>query len=53
MAIYLYVPEAERLFLLEVYDKDDADDLGADQRKALAELARAYREESLKKGKKR
>lgn len=41
--IYLYVPETCRVLLLDVYDKNEADDLTADERKLLANLADDYR----------
>ncbi len=42
--VYLYVPEFERLLLLEAYGKDERVDLTAAQRRALAKLASAYRD---------
>lgn len=41
--IYLHVPDAELFFLLDVYSKDEADDLSHQERKLLAELAEQYR----------
>lgn len=43
--IYLLVPEFERIVLLEVYDKNEMDDLDSSQRRELAELAEAYRKQ--------
>ena len=43
--IYLYVEEAAVILLMTVYDKDEADDLNAEQRRAVAELARAFKVE--------
>ena len=43
--VYLYVPDADRVLLLDVYDKDEADDLTPDEKRLLASLAQAYREE--------
>ena len=43
--IYLYVPDADRVLLLDVYDKDEADDLTTDEKRSLAALAQSYREE--------
>ena len=43
--IYLYVREADRVLLLDVYDKNEADDLTPDEKSLLASLAHAYREE--------
>ena len=34
--IYLFVPEAERIYMFDVYDKDEAEDLTPDQRRVLA-----------------
>jgi len=44
--IYLHVPDADRILLLDVYDKDEADDLTSDEKKFLASLAQTYREEA-------
>lgn len=41
--IYLHVPEVTQFFLLDVYSKDEADDLSNDERKLLARLAQEYR----------
>ena len=43
--VYLYVPETDRILLLDVYDKDEADDLTPNEKRLLAALAQAYREE--------
>ena len=43
--IYLYIPEYERVLLLDVYDKDDQDNLSAAEKKILASLALTYRDE--------
>jgi hypothetical protein len=37
--IYIHVPEHRVLFLLDVYDKDEADDLTREERKELQALA--------------
>lgn len=37
--IYLYVPEVRRFYLLDIYGKDEKDDLSANEKKALAKLA--------------
>ena len=47
--IYLYVVEAKRIFLLDVYDKDEADDLTHEEKRALAFQAKAYHEETYNK----
>jgi hypothetical protein len=51
--IYLHIPEAQRFFMLDVYDKDEAEDLSPADRAWLAQLAAEYRAtvlESLSKG---
>lgn len=45
--IYLYVPEVSRFLLLDVYNKDEADDLTQEERKFLAKLAEEYRAEAI------
>jgi hypothetical protein len=37
--IYLYLPEQNWLFLLDLYDKDEKDDLNREEKKSLARLA--------------
>lgn len=37
--IYLYVPEARHFYLLDIYGKDEKDDLSASEKRALARLA--------------
>jgi len=44
--IYLFVPAARRILLLDVYDKDEQDDLSQAEKRQLASLARAYKEEA-------
>ena len=41
--IYLHVPEFERFLLLDVYGKDEQEDLNADERQELRQLANEYR----------
>ena len=43
--IYLHVADAKRILLLDVYDKDETDDLTRDEKRILASLAQSYREE--------
>lgn len=43
--IYQYVPDAARILLLDVYDKDETEDLTPDEKRLLTSLAQAYREE--------
>ena len=45
--IYLYVPEAFRIDLIDVYGKDEKDDLSPHEKKLLARLAAATREEAI------
>ena len=47
--IYLHVPEAKVILFLKVYDKDEADNLTADQRKALTQTAEGLREAALQR----
>jgi hypothetical protein len=42
--IYLYVPEVRQFLLLDLYDKDETDDLSPADRARLAQLAAEYRE---------
>ena len=51
--IYLYVPEVSRFLLLDVYSKDEADDLAPEERKFLAGLAEEYRAEAIAAGTRR
>jgi len=37
--IHLYVPEAKWFFMLDVYGKDEKDDLSSDEKKVLSKLA--------------
>lgn len=47
--IYLLVPEACAIVLADVYDKDDADDLTAQQRKHLTQIAKQTKAELVKR----
>ena len=42
--IYLYVPEAQVILFLKVYDKDETANLSAEQRRVLKGLAETLRE---------
>lgn len=44
--IYLHTPEAQRIDLIAVYGKEEADDLTNDQTRVLCELARQLRDEA-------
>lgn len=41
--ICLYLPESERIVFMDVYDKDEADDLTPEERKEYAAIAQAIR----------
>ena len=41
--IYLHVPEADVIFLMDVYGKDEQEDLTADQKKILKGLAQSFK----------
>ena len=43
--IYLNLPEHSRFILVDVYDKDDQEDLSSAERQILAGLARKLKEE--------
>ena len=51
--IYLHIPEASRFLLLDVYNKNEADDLTKEERVFLAGLAENYRAEALAASSKR
>jgi hypothetical protein len=44
--IYLFVPEAKWFFMLDVYGKDEQDDLTADEKKLLSGLARELKQQA-------
>lgn len=44
--IYLYVPEARWFFLLDVYGKDEKDDLSAAEKRALSQLTRELKHQA-------
>jgi hypothetical protein len=41
--IYLHVAEADVIFLMDLYDKDEQEDLTADQKKILKSLAHSFK----------
>ena len=47
--IYLYVPEAQVILFLKVYDKEEADDLTPEQRKLLTQLCKDLRAAALRR----
>ncbi|HEY6366513.1 MAG TPA: addiction module toxin RelE [Candidatus Binatia bacterium] len=42
--IYLYLPEQSWVFLLDIYGKDEKDDLSREEKKVLASLASRIKE---------
>jgi hypothetical protein len=44
--IYLHVPEAKRFYLLDIYGKDEKDDLSAAEKKQLRQLAEQLSKEA-------
>jgi hypothetical protein len=51
--IYQVIPALRIIVLVDVYDKDEADDLTAREKKTLTSLARATEQELLKRSQKR
>jgi hypothetical protein len=45
--IYLHVPDAGRFYMLDVYRKDEKDDLTAKERKQLRQLAEQLKQEAM------
>jgi len=45
--VYLHVPEAKRFYMLDVYGKDEKDDLSPDEKKELRELAEQLKKEAI------
>lgn len=45
--IYFYVPEAKWFFMLDIYGKDEKDDLSADERKQLRKLADELKKQAI------
>ena len=45
--IYLYVPEAKWFFMLDIYGKDEKDDLSPAQKKTLAQLVDELKRQAL------
>lgn len=45
--IYLYVPEARWFYMLDIYGKDEKDDLSNDEKKFLSELCDELRTEAV------
>lgn len=51
--IYLYVPEVKWFFMLDIYGKDEKEDLSTAERRLLAKLAAQLKEEVLTRHRKR
>ncbi|HEV3145932.1 MAG TPA: type II toxin-antitoxin system RelE/ParE family toxin [Gemmataceae bacterium] len=45
--IYLHVPEAKRFYMLDLYSKDEKDDLSAKEKKQLRQLAEELKQLAL------
>lgn len=52
-AIYLHLPEAERIDMIAIYSKGDQEDLTEDEKKILRALAMRARAEARKRGRRR
>jgi hypothetical protein len=46
--IYLHIAEADTIYLMDIYGKDEQDDLTADQKKILRRLADAYKRAAIR-----
>ena len=46
--IYLHVPEADWIYLLDIYGKDEKDDLSATEKKVLKSLAEEFKKEAIR-----
>lgn len=46
--IYLHVAEADVIFLMDIYDKDEQVDLTADEKKVLKRLAESYKSAAIR-----
>jgi len=44
--IYLHVPEANVIFVMDIYGKGEQEDLSADQKKVLKALAEQYKRDA-------
>ena len=44
--IYLHIPEAKWFYLLDIYDKDEQEDLSAGQKRELSKLAAELKREA-------
>jgi|SRR6266404_749764 len=46
--VYLHVPEADWIYLLDIYGKDEKDDLSAAEKKVLKSLAEEFKKEAIR-----
>lgn len=51
--IYLFIPEQDWIFLLDIYGKDEKDDLTGEEKKVLARLATRIKEAAAAKGRRK
>jgi hypothetical protein len=51
--VYLHVPEAGRFYMIDVYDKDERDDLSPADKKLFRQLARAVKAAAVAQSEKR
>jgi hypothetical protein len=47
--MYVYLPELRRFLMLDLYDKDEAEDLSTEERRLLTRLVETYREAALQR----
>ena len=45
--VYLHVPEAKRFYMLDIYGKNEKDDLSTEEKKQLRDLAERLKEEAI------
>jgi hypothetical protein len=48
--IYLHIPEVNWIYLLDIYGKDEKDDLSAGERKVLRLRAEKFKKEGIRAG---
>ena len=46
--IYLHVPEVDWIYLLDIYGKDEQEDLTPDEKKTLRRLAELFKKEAIR-----
>ena len=47
--IYLHMPEVDWIFLVDIYSKDEQDDLSASEKKVLRQLAHDFKKQAIQK----